>query len=255
MDVSVSKDNKYSMDVTIPCYDTDASFFLKPASFMDLCQELAYWAAQKLGFGYDDLKKEKTAWVLSRMYFKYIAPPKWHDDVILSTWHKGPDGPFFLRDFQLKDRDGNVLISATSSWLVIDLQSRTLVRCHDIYDGLVSTSTQCREDALSPACGKLVMPKGIDPEFVGRHKISYSDIDIIGHTNNARYVVWAMDAIDYRVSSRKRIKDLKINFNKETVHGESVDIYKTVRQTDDGLVYSVEGIMDGKSAFCVEITY
>ena len=32
---------------------------------------------------------------------------------------------------------------------------------------------------------------------VGVHKASYSDIDVLGHTNNARYVVWAMDSIDY----------------------------------------------------------
>ena len=28
-------DNRFSTDITIPCYDTDASFHLKPAAFMD----------------------------------------------------------------------------------------------------------------------------------------------------------------------------------------------------------------------------
>ena len=49
-------DNRFSTDITIPCYDTDASFRLKPAAFMDHAQEMAYLAAQALHFGYDDLR-------------------------------------------------------------------------------------------------------------------------------------------------------------------------------------------------------
>ena len=39
---------KFCQDICVPCYDTDASFYLKPASFMDMAQEIAYWAAQEL---------------------------------------------------------------------------------------------------------------------------------------------------------------------------------------------------------------
>ena len=60
---------KFCQDMRIPCYETDAAFCLKPASFMDMAQEIAYWAAQALGFGYDDLQRHHTAWVLSRLHF------------------------------------------------------------------------------------------------------------------------------------------------------------------------------------------
>ena len=52
---------------TIPCYDTDASWRLKPASFMNLAQEAAGQHAVHLGFGYDDLIVTNTAWILSRV--------------------------------------------------------------------------------------------------------------------------------------------------------------------------------------------
>ena len=44
--------NKFCQDICVPCYHTDASFYLKPAGFMDMAQEIAYWAATGLGFGY-----------------------------------------------------------------------------------------------------------------------------------------------------------------------------------------------------------
>ena len=85
-------DNRFSTDITIPCYDTDASFRLKPAAFMDHAQEMAYLAAQALHFGYDDLQRHHTAWVLSRMRMDFLNPPKWTDETTLYTWHKGRDG-------------------------------------------------------------------------------------------------------------------------------------------------------------------
>ena len=249
-----TEDNQFVMEVSVPCYDTDASFFLKPAAFMDLCQELAYWAASELGFGYDDLKTQNTAWVLSRMRFKYFNPPKWRDTVELATWHKGAQGLFYLRDFEMKDKDGNVLVAATSSWLIMDLKARSLVR-HNDCSALVSDGTKGPFDALSPSCGKVLMPKDIEPKLVESHTVSYSDIDIIGHTNNARYAVWAMDTIDYQLASARRIKEFSINFNKETTPGEEVKLFRTVRQIEDGYIYNVEGKIDDKAVFCAEIEY
>ena len=59
--------NKFTQEFHIPCYNTDMSWRLKPAAFMDLAQEAANQHATILGFGYDDLITSKTAWVLSRM--------------------------------------------------------------------------------------------------------------------------------------------------------------------------------------------
>ena len=37
--------NKFFQDIEVPCYDVDASFRLKPASFMDFAQEIGNMAA------------------------------------------------------------------------------------------------------------------------------------------------------------------------------------------------------------------
>ena len=59
-------DKKTTQRIKVTCYDTDVSHYLKPGAFMDLAQEIAYVSAGKLGFGYDDLNRVGTAWVLSR---------------------------------------------------------------------------------------------------------------------------------------------------------------------------------------------
>ncbi len=244
---------KFRQDICVPCYDTDASFYLKPAAFMDLAQEIAYWAAEELGFGYDALHVHHTAWVLSRLHFHFEAPPKWRDEVNLYTWHKGPDGLFFLRDFYLQDPDGRRLVTCTSSWVVIDERTRRLVRPEDLKD-LLSVEPGL-DSAIDEPAPKVSMPRGAEPEPAGTHTVSYSDVDIIGHTNNARYMVWAMDCLDYGEASARRVRDVYVNFNKETTPGTVVELFRLRAEEDGAPVWYVEGRVDGKSAFCVKMVF
>ena len=261
MNERLTKDNRYSQNLTLPCYDTDARFLLKPASFMDLAQELAYWAAQELGFGYDDLQKHHTAWVLSRMQFRFRNTPRWRDEVTLYTWHKGLDGIFFLRDFELRAKgDTNLadkasaLVSCTSSWIVMDTQTRRLVRSDEVLD-MVPSDTQCPDDALKEPAPKVTMPRGVTPVPVGTRQVSYADVDIIGHTNNARYIVWAMDCLTYEEAAGSPVKEICINFNKETVPGETVELFRHSEPLDGGMRHYIEGKSAEKSCFCARIDY
>ena len=239
---------KFCQDICIPCYQTGRAALLKPASFMDLAQELAYWAAEELGFGYDTLHIHHTAWVLARMHIHLMQAPSWREFVRLYTWHKGASGLFYLRDFDLRSDDGRPLISATSSWVVIDEQSRRMVRPEELADTL-RTEGEVADAIVEPA-PKLLIPKDIPMEAAGVHGVSYSDLDLLGHTNNARYVVWAMDALPLE-EAEKPMKDLYVNFNKETTAGECVELFRL----HAGNAWYVEGKVDGKPCFVVKMEY
>ncbi|MCX4335200.1 MAG: thioesterase [Bacteroidales bacterium] len=238
-------ENRFSQKLIIPCYDADFSCLLKPSSFMDLAQEFAQLHADRLGFGYDDMMRTRTAWVLSRMHIHFECHPKWRDEVTLSTWHKGAERLFYLRDFRMTGSRGETLVSATTSWLVLNMDTRRISRDAEVLDG----GTALMENAVGQPCGKVQMPKGAEPEKVAEHKVAYSDVDMNGHTNNARYLVWAMDVLDYDFAVNNPVKDVKINFNNETRPGETVELFKA---ESEGKIY-VEGKVGDKSAFCVEL--
>ena len=243
--------NKLVQKHIIPCYQTDSSWRLKPASFMDLAQEAANSHAAILGFGYDDLIQSKTAWILSRVNIRFIKTPLWRDEVTLTTWHKGLERLFFIRDFVMTDKEGVECVKATSSWLVLNLETRRLVRDPELMD----EGTTCSDNALETPAGKVQMPKDVEPEMVMEHTVAYSDVDLLGHTNNAMYMHWAMDAVDYALASSTPLKELTINFNKETKAGESVMIFRSQVEKEDGLHIYVEGKVDGASSFCVEFIF
>ena len=242
---------RHIQNFTIPCYNTDASWRLKPAAFMDLAQEAAGLHAVHLGFGYDDLIKKNTAWILSRVNVKFIDTPMWRDDVTLTTWHKGFNRLFFLRDFVMTDKDGKERIKATTSWLVLDLENRTMVRDpHLLEDGTI-----CHDNAVETPADKVRIPRDIEPEPVYEHVVGYSDVDMLGHANNAMYMQWAMDAVDYELASKRPVREFTINFNHELKAGERVTLYRACIEKEDGLHVFVEGRTETASSFCVEIIF
>ena len=243
--------NKLTQKFRISSYNVDMSWRLKPASFMDLAQEAENQPATILGFGYDDLIASRTAWVLSRMHVEFVDTPKWRDEVVFQTWHKGLNRLFFLRDFIMTDKEGNPKVKATTSWLVLNLDTRRLVRDPELLeDGAV-----CSENVLETPADKVVMPKDIDPDLVMEHAVAYSDLDMNCHVNNAMYMQWAMDAVDYKIASSRPVKEVTINFNHETKAGDVVSIYRAVVEKEDGLHVFVEGKVEDTSSFCVEIVF
>ena len=243
--------NKFIQNFNIPSYNVDMSWRLKPASFMDLAQEAANQHANILGFGYDDLIASRTAWVLSRMHVEFTDTPKWREEMTLTTWHKGLNRLFFLRDFLMTDKDGNPRVKATTSWLVINLDTRRLVRDPQ----LLEDGTICSENVLETPADKVVMPKGAEVNLVMEHAVAYSDLDMNGHVNNAMYMQWAMNAVNYEISSEKPVKEFTINFNHEIKPQEIVSIYKSIVEKEDGRHVFVEGKVGEQSSFCVEIVF
>ena len=243
--------NKLTEQYTIPCYDTDASWRLKPVSFMNYAQEMANRHANILGFGYDDLIASKTAWVLARMNIRFVNLPLWRDNVSLTTWHKGLNRLFFVRDFQMKDAQGNICVEATTSWIVLNLETRRFVRDPKLMD----EGTVCQDHAIEQPADKVVIPKDVEAEYVMDHVVSYSDVDMLGHTNNAMYMHWAMDAVAYEVTSQRPLKEVTINFNREARAGETVSIYRTVVESEEQLHVYVEGKVEGASSFCIEMIF
>ncbi len=245
MAVSIREDNKVCDNLLVKCYEVDAAQRLKPTAFMDMAQEMAYQAASAMRFGYAELISVNMAWVLSRMRFRFLEAPKWGDEVEIRTWHRGAFGPFFVRDFEVLGKDGERVIEATSSWVIIDVDSRRMARPEEV---LPKEDTSCPDYAIETPAGKVMMPRGIEPEYVTTHKVAYSDIDLVGHTNNARYVAWAMDCLEYGEHG-VQVNEVEIVFHHEARPGDEISLYRSEK---DGWVY-VEGRREDIQIFCAKL--
>ena len=254
---------KYIVMDVVPCYDVDSTLRIRPVAFMNIAQEMATRAADVLGFGYGDLIKKNMAWVLSRMHFRFVDMPRWKDELVISTWHKGIVGPFFIRDFSICDINGFQKVIGTSSWVVLDTVKRSMVRIADFVD-MIPEDSACHEDILEKPAPKVMMPRTAEPRLVQSVKLGYSDIDLNAHTNNARYIHYATDCFSCDEMCKMSVADVMITFNHETYAGEILDIYM-IDVDPDGLVDAlgkpivrssiIEGKVGDQQVFCTKIMF
>lgn len=242
-----------SIEYNIDTARVDTCKRYRPFSFMSDAQEIANHHASAIGFGYDDLIKGNSAWVLSRMHVRFLRRPSWEEDVRLTTWHKGRDGVLSLRDFEVTDKKGDrILIQATSSWLIIDINSRRMIRPDRLPNSSLGENSLDR-DAISTHCGKIAAPP--EMKLIGCHKVLYSDLDFNSHTNNAKYMEWAMDAL-YNIEPEsvidREIEEYRINFIHESHFGEEILIYGG--NGPDGRERYIEGRSSSGTIFQTLIT-
>jgi len=208
--------NSFSKDFTISSYNLNPRGQARLTSMADFFQEMAYHHAGQLGFGFDDMNQRKTMWVLSRMRIRIDSYPGWDDKVSVETWHKGMDRLFGLRDFRIMNHAGNVLGMASSAWLILDSETRRPVRpASDVLHEGVGT-----ESVFEEKLDKIQLP-GQMTEMVQR-KVQFSDLDIVGHVNNVKYMEWCIDAIMTSDSMEREIRELEINFMHEALLGDTI---------------------------------
>ena len=220
---------------------------------MNYAQEAANIHADTIGVGYDSMHTTRKAWVLSKIQVIFHKLPKWREHINVQSWHKGANGYQYFRDFVVYDAEGKEkLISATTSWLVIDIDTRRLTK----YAELADDEERCiKEDVIATQPPKVIMPKDVEPQFVMAHAVCYSDLDMNGHVNNVKYTEWSMNAIELEVANNRRLKELVVNFNSEIKAGDTVDIYRYSSVQGDDLEYIIEGRVNGKGSFTAKLTF
>jgi acyl-ACP thioesterase len=181
---------------------------------------VAYHHASELGLGYDDMKSRKTTWVLSRMRIHMKRYPVWNDTITMETWPSGAERLFALRDFRVLDSKGEVIGMASTAWLILDIDSHRLIRPKEMMEQfkMIIHDVQMFEKPLD----KILVPG--ETRLLKHHDVVFSDLDIVGHVNNVRYMEWCIDAVTTAENAEKEIRELEINFNHEALLGDRIRI-------------------------------
>lgn len=207
-----------SREFIISSYDLNPRGQARLTTMANFFQEMAYHHANQLGFGFEDMNRRQNMWVLSRMKIRMDQYPVWDDRVSVETWHKGMDRIFGLRDFRVKDEKGKVLGIASSAWLILDSQTRRPVRP----DSDVLHEGRGEESVFADHLDKIRLPEQINE--ISRREVQYSDLDIVGHVNNVKYMEWCIDALTSAVLLEREIRELEINFIHEAMLGDQIAI-------------------------------
>lgn len=155
-----------------------------------------------------------------------------------------------MRDFRVLDAAGETIAAATSAWLLVDLEKRSLVKPDpSMLDRLPANPGRL---ALDEQIDRITLPDNLEEHL--KMDASYSTVDLIGHVNNARYVEWAADCFPLDWYRDHRLNTLQINYAGEVKPGEQVSI-RAARQEGFTWLVAGENLSNGTRAFEMEWTW
>jgi len=206
----------YRKEFAVHTYESDLEGKARLVSLLNFLQDAAGDHAALLGWSVTDLWKKNMTWVLSRSHVVVRRYPAWGERVAVLTWPSGRHGFFALRDFEVSDGNGDTVLVATTSWMVLDLVSKQPLKIEEILPSDFLLAKRSLPDDFTP----LPVLAGAEREVPFR--VETGHLDLNRHVNNAVYVQWALEAAPEDVLTRRRPVDLEVSYRAEALYGDTV---------------------------------
>ena len=209
---------KFVKEYTVKSYEADAHGFLRIMALMNILQDAADGSAIELGFGFEDCWKRGVSWVGSNYLIEINRLPKIHEKFIIETWPAEAKLWGAIRDFIVRDENGNELMRASSQWVLIDINRKRPVPLAKYF----SEYKAIEERAINIEFAKA---KDFEnPETEQEFKVRFDDIDINNHVNNAVYPLWATESVGTNWREKHTPKRIELWFKKEALYGQTIRV-------------------------------
>lgn len=232
--------NIFEENVKIRYSEMDYDLVLKPSALLQFLQDLASENAEALGFGYSYIIKNNLAWFLLKYHIEFDDYPQGIYNIDIKTEPRGYNKLFAFRDFEILY--GNTQIGrASTTWALVDLDTKSMANVVEALQGNPHMKLyEKRETDL--AYEKIKLPQSFDIEKT--FEIRFDDLDVNKHVNNANYIVWAFETLDFEFRHKKKLKALDIIFKKEITYGSTV--LSLAQKTDDTTVHVLKNKETGE---------
>ena len=181
----------------------------------------------------EELKDLKGSWIIYQWDVDINDMPESFDDLTIQTYHTYTRKFYAFRNYDVF-RNGKLIVRAKTKWLLVNPEKKLPMRIGDELGVIYG-----REDGYD------IVEKDLELIECGEYTVRKTDIDYNYHANNARYIEWIENYLDYDT-----IKKVEVVYKKELKLDETVEIYKLV---EDSIVY-FKLISDGVLKTIIKIT-
>lgn len=216
--------------------------------YTELCNILQLTAARHSevgGISFSDMQEFHQAWVLSRMRVEITRMPKWKEKVTVKTWIQSLENSRSIRCLELYVGEEKV-VGCETFWAVLNTQSRrpeALALPHEHFEKFPNNR------ATSKSFTKIEI--GGERVGVAERKVLLSDLDIVNHANNVKYLEWCLDDVNSKWIMSGQLNAFEMNFLKEVGLNDTISVEKNT--SDHELIYTVN--KDLKTCFVLSLEF
>jgi len=228
----LTKPKKFSIDF----FDCDTFAHLRISRLCEFFQETSLVHLREQGLDYMSMiKDDGFTIVISRIKLRISHLPLWGEDIFISAWIKNinPEKVAW-GDYDVRDAQGNSIIQATFSWLLIDLKDG---KAKPFLDGPYHFEMHPELSAL-PEGIELLEPDGMSKTVLVKD-VRYSDIDLNNHVNNCRYSDWVLDALSMEELKERKIRSIQLNYMQQVEYNARVALMRFPESRHHVVIFGV----------------
>ena len=223
--------------------EVDSLGEIKISKLMWHVQNVAVEHAIKLKIDRDTLMKDNNIWVVVRYDMKINRLPKLKEKYVITTHPGETKGFMFPRFFQVYDKHKNLLVSISSTWVVVNFDTRRI-----ILRPFKDVNFPIEKDP-----NDLELPSKVNEEatnLVSKRLTKESELDINIHINNTFYYDYILSTHDESFYKDNKVKRILLNYEKEITHPSEIEIYSS--KTNPEIVI---GKVNGNISFLSKIEF
>ena len=203
-------------------------------SVVNYFQDVSSFQGEAGGIGIDFLKKNHLAWLLNSWQILTYTWPKLGEEITAQTWAYDFQSFYGMRNFALRDAQGNACAIANSVWVLLDTESQRPVKVLDRMRKIYGLSPKLE---MEYAPRKVPEPKGGEkmPAFC----VEQHHLDTNHHVNNAQFIEMARTYLPPDFA----IRETRIEYRRQAhlhdriepvVSRESEHVYTVALHAEDG---------------------
>lgn len=207
----------YQKDFQIPTTGVDRYNRLKLSRVLHYLQEVAEDHGTMLGAGRDALAEKKLFWAIIRHRVQIIRLPRAGEKITVHTWPMPATRTAYPRASVATDGDGNELFRSVSLWILMDMESRTMV---------LPGKSGVQVEGLTVG-NELALPNSLLPRQRSNEDlrtVRYTDLDWNGHMNNCRYLDWVCDLLPGDFHRERTAREFTLCYTSEAMENEKISL-------------------------------
>jgi acyl-ACP thioesterase len=219
--------------------------YLKYTELCNLLQMTAAAHSEIGGISFTDMQEFHQAWVLSRMRVEVSALPQWRDVVTIKTWINSLENSRSVRALEMY-LNGRKIVGSETFWAVFNTQLRrpeALALPYEHFELFPENR------ATSETFSKINLNHG--KEMVFEKTVRLSDLDIVNHANNVKYLEWCLDLTDETKILNQEIESFEMNFMKELSLKDKIVIHENSEQNTS--IFSIT--KEEKGCFALQLNW
>ncbi len=183
---------------------------------VDYFQDCSTFQSEELGVGLEYLTNQGIAWIMSFWQIQILRRPALGEKVTVGTFPYEFKGFLGMRNFLMKDEQGQMLVQANSIWSLLDTARFRPVKANA---QMIARYPMEERLQMEYAPRKLMMAEG--GQRLAPLAVTPDYQDTNHHVNNARYVTIALNALEM-TGEKPDVKELRIEYKGQAHSGDLI---------------------------------